>query len=641
MESRPNNSNNGNNGNNPQWRGWNPNPRGNSNRRAGRTWVNGNSHGGNGHGGNGHGGNGHGGNGIGPHPNGNGANNGRGGYRNGPGNRGSFSTQHTSTSSFSGQTFPSPNSPAQHYNPGNQFASGFGGNNFNQGYNPNAAQPFGNFPQVHPGNLPQNYSQGYPSIGVIPGGPIYYTPGPECPPPFEFPVMQNPGFPVFMQPVPYTQAPVSPVMPQPSSPPGLLRRPLRPNEPLIVSSQPQYDTDRHRELYYYPTNQETPGMSPGWVDPAPRYCMQPDYNQHPLIAEHQSNQSSVDLSYSGGFAGERASDQLTQTRVGSDDSQDSDRGRTIVRDSHSTTDGGFDAPPVMPRSRSLVGPGTGTDDTPRKISLSDARKLIESHLEPDHTSNEPIEPENNPKDPQPEPKLESEQMETTPAEYVDETIHYNTEVECMDESFSRAGAGAETAGAQVGETEQLTLEITSLSSTMTSDEAAGPHTPQTDDEACQGVTAINLTTHEESESTLTEVEPESSTPVGAGGETDHGDKQDKGKAPAQPDVNAQLALSRGIRTVATSSLPRRSRPKHRKLKPKYQPKTDTGKTVEQYTRETYAEMVAKDPSFKLRDERIVDEVIQELEDETRKKSREQSGLDPDYESGDDADVSTN
>lgn len=67
---------------------------------------------------------------------------------------------------------------------------------------------------------------------------------------------------------------------------------------------------------------------------------------------------------------------------------------------------------------------------------------------------------------------------------------------------------------------------------------------------------------------------------------------------------------------------------HRKpLKKKYQPKTDTGKTVEQYTREVNAQRASADPDSRV-SEHLLQEVIQELENERRDNIRKSRGLGP-------------
>ena len=67
---------------------------------------------------------------------------------------------------------------------------------------------------------------------------------------------------------------------------------------------------------------------------------------------------------------------------------------------------------------------------------------------------------------------------------------------------------------------------------------------------------------------------------------------------------------------------------HRKpLKKKYQPKTDTGKTVEQYTREVNAQRASADPDSRV-PEHLLQEAIQELENERRDNIRKSRGLGP-------------
>jgi hypothetical protein len=79
---------------------------------------------------------------------------------------------------------------------------------------------------------------------------------------------------------------------------------------------------------------------------------------------------------------------------------------------------------------------------------------------------------------------------------------------------------------------------------------------------------------------------------------------------------------------------------HRKpLKKKYQPKTDTGKTVEQYTREINAQRAAVDPDSRV-PEHLLQEVIQELENERRDNIRKSQGLDPSDKSSVDSGTST-
>lgn len=338
----------------------------------------------------------------------------------------------------------------------------------------------------------------------------------------------------------------------------------------------------------------------------------------------------MEMPYTGGFTGARTSgSQLTQTRVDPADSEDTERGRRFNRGHHSITDGGCDSPPIP----------TDTDNTQKKLNLSDAKKLIESHLEPTQTSNETLEPENDPKKPQLEPKLQGEQTEPLPTDCTNEPSHaVIREVHQVEATSQAEDHGTEHGESVCGEAGNLALETRSLESNATSDEVPGTKTPETDDEPCQNTTA-SPELRECSDSAQTEAESQFSTSTVVPEATAAPSKRDKGKTPAIPEVIDRPGLSRAVKTTPTGSLPRRSKPK--KLKKKYQPKTDTGKSIEQYTREVYADRLAQDPDFKFSDEGYLEDAIGELQDEWRQKGRKAAGLDPHDESADDADESTN
>lgn len=594
--------------NQPSNRNWN-NTR-YTNRKSWRPWNNGNGNMGNG----GNGGNGGAG--------GNNAQHGRGGYRNGPGHRqGSFPGQHTSNPGFNAQNFPSPNHPNQHYNANPQFTQGFaGGNNFSQGYHPNVNQNFpGNFPQGPPGNLPPNYPQGYSPVGVYPNAPVFFNQVPEVVPPPEYPATPNPGFPMFV-PSPYPPNTLPPMMAQPQATVGLpFRRPPFPNEPLIVSSQPQYDTDRHRDLYYYPADQGLAGI-PAWIDPTSGYYIQQNYNQYQPVPSGHSRHPSIDESYTGTFSQMEMGDStLAQMPIRSIEDTD-ERGRHMDRDYHSNTDGSSDLPPHITPSQSQSEPYAMKGDMLQDASFVALNQPVKSQ-------SEPIELENDSN----ERDIHRTKSHGEPAQYKSEPMEPHTEH--IEEKEPRSGTEiveSEHAETEQGEAE-LGGETKSLGGTETSDDAPGLKTPDTDES--QELAALNAAIQSGSQSAIITHEPQSSDlSTSPNATTPENCDKGKGKSPAKVHARMDPKFPGGARATAA----RASFAQRKKLKEKYQPKTDTGKSIEQYTREAYAEAKAKDPSLKMDDESLVDEVIQELEEEWRQKGREKDGLNPHDESQDES-----
>ena len=589
----------------PQNRNWNPQRF--SNRKTFRSWNNGNSY----NNGNGNG-NGNGSTGSG--------NNGRGGFRNGPRHHGSFSSQYTPTQGFNAQNNPSHGFLPREYPGGNNFPSVFGGpGNFNQGYNPNVNQ---NFLLGHPGNNPpQHYPpQGYPPVGAFANSPVFFNqmPVPEgSPPPFppEYSGMPNPGYPMFA-PNPYPPSSLPPMMPQPQSPQPLVnthtrRRPPRPNEPLIVSSQPQFDTDRHRQLYYFP-DQEFGGMQPSWTEAPGVYYMQPDYSQYPPVQDHHSRQSSLEAPYPGASPRAEASEStLTQIQVGPIEGETTERGRPVVRDHHSNTDGGSDVPTMTVSPQTQGGPLPVQIKEQDDAKITNAKEPAEFGIEPTKSQSESTEPENNPNEPHPEPiKPEPAESEST------KNTSGSSHAPAVDEEHKKPSD--ETAN-------ELEIETKSVGSAETSDGVPGHKTPDT--EKSQELANVSTTSQPSSHGTVVAQKTEES-------KSPDTEKLDKGKSPAKDKSPAKCHARPGSSVIKdTPKPPVRNAPRKRKpLKEKYQPKTDTGKTIADYTKEVYLQMLKDDPSFQFEDPSRLEETIKELEDEWREKTRAEEGYAPADES---------
>ncbi|KAJ5336929.1 Nucleotide-binding [Penicillium brevicompactum] len=598
-----------NNTNTRQHRGWNSPTvpsRGNYGRaKSNRQWPS------NGHGnGNGNGGNG--------------ANNGRGGYRNVSSHRSSFSSQNTNQS-YNGQNFPSRTPPPHQYNGGNQHGPGYsGGNTFNQGYNPRLSPTIANFPQGHViNNPPQAFPQGYPPVGLFPGAPMFINQAVEGPPVLDYAGMVGPGLPVYL-PGPYPPGSLPPMMAQPQpaiyapmSPYAVgldpYRAPPRPNEPLIVSSQPQYDTDNHKELYYYPPNQRSSGMAQPWFDPANPYYMQQEYNQHPTHADYQYGQQMMDPSYPAGYPDASAYDPTQgQARVASAGSQETERGRHY-QGHHAMGDGGSDTPPAVPNNPpselAVAADSTQTGNS----SLTHAEEPIEAH----RVLNEP---ENDPKN------AKSKQVESTVPEPTDAS---QIREEPPKETSSEIQNGdTEHEKSELTEIEHLRIERKSSASNSTSDEASGIHTPESDSDQPRERATVSTAPRDISPSTVIAqpvVESQSSSdPLSATESTPT--KIDKGKSPAKSFAIADPATPGVIE--AKSSLPQRNKPKHQNPKPEVrrEPAQFSGRTIEQHTREMYAQMVGEDSDFGFKEVgRFFQEAVQELEEELHSKEPEKAG----------------
>jgi hypothetical protein len=580
-------------------------------RKPYRAWNNGNGYNkgsGNGNGTTGNGGNG---------------GNGRGGFRNGPRHSGSFSSQHTSTQSFDAQNHPSHGFPPRDYNGGNNFPPGFGGaGNFNQGYNPTVNS---NFPQGNPGNLPQHFSPGYPLVGGFANQSVFFNQMPVSegltfhP---QYPGIPNHGLPMFM-PSQYPPASLPPMMVQPRPLAETLtqRRPPGPNEPFIVSSQPLYDTDRHRELYYCDPSQGPGGMQPNWFSAPGGYYMQADNNQCPPVSDPRSRQSSLEAPYPEGSPRADAFDPsaLTQIHVGPTEGETAERGRQLVREHHSNTDGGSDMPPET------VSVQTRSDSLPVQIDVQEAAILTESGVEPNNSQNESIEPENNPNKHRSEP-LKTEPTGSEPTESIDEPSH----APLVDEEHKESSGGTAY---------DLEAETKSAGSAETLDGVPGLETPDTDQsQELANTSTASQTDAQAAVAAQIASEPKSPSTT-ATPEAANTDKLDKGKSPAgnQSPVKGKSPASCHARLeVATDDAPKRptrdSMHEHEPLKAKYQPKTDTGKTVAVYTRECYSQMCENDPNFEFEDASVLEKAIRELEDERRQKIRGEDGLPPDDKS---------
>ncbi|KAJ5857523.1 hypothetical protein N7455_008417 [Penicillium solitum] len=555
-------------------------------------------------------------------------NNNRGGFRNAPGpaprNQNAPFANHGHSQSFNSQGHSPHGSFHQNYPSG----QGFPQNNFNQGYpNPNFNQNFpGNFhPNYQGNNFPQNYpNQNLVAAGAFPNPPVMFSQmqmHEHPPPPYhaEYTAMPTPGFPVFLGNQPYqppntlppiiTQAqPVA--APVAASVPGRRRLPPRPDCPLIVSSQPQFDTEHHRQLYYepYPTEEPVANMQPGWAGYPGACFVQPDYNQpyppNPYPCSRQSSMESQQNTNSPPRANESEST-LTQTKA---QTPDTERGRQLVRPHHSNTDGGCDMVPVSAPAKTQSDPVSmqALDGSPGKINTAYSRKCADVQIEPAAPVEEPepTESENQPT----EPEIESNppQTESTCA-----PTHDETKEELIDETKpplkidikheESAGSSSE-AGPKTPDTEE-SRESAKLQ-TPTKDDALKSGDTNTPD-TVETLKVVDKDTPDKGKSR----EVATPTPTKSGG---------RRLEPAVPQDKYQLA---------------RYAFQHRKpLKKKYQPKTDTGKTVEQYTREVNAQRASADPDSRV-PEHLLQEAIQELENERRDNIRKSRGLGPSMDSG--------
>jgi hypothetical protein len=563
------------------------------------------------------------------------SNNSRGGFRNAPGpaprHQNTPFANHGHSQSFNGQGHSPHGSFPQNYPGGNGFPQ-----NFNQGYpSPNFNQNFpGNFHPNYQGNNFPNYpNQGFVAAGPFPNPPVVFNQMqmPEAPPPpyhAEYTAMPAPGFPVFMGNQPFQPAnTLPPIVTQPQSVagpvpgpapgpvPGFRRKPPRPDCPLIVSSQPQFDTEHHRQLYYEPIPAEELNMQANWVG-HPNACyvqpgyVQPDYNQpYPPNAYPRSRQSSMESQQninSPPRANESEST-LTQTKV---QTPEIERGRPLVRPRHPNTDGSCDMTPVSAptKTQSDPIPMQALEDSSERTNVEHATKSTEAQAEP--AAPVDIVSENKPTEP--ETELNPPQTESTCAatrdqkeeELVDETKP-PYEIDTKDEE---SGGSSSEAGPKTPDTDE-------------SQESAKPQTP---------AKAASL----ESADTKTPDTVETLKPVDKG-------TPDKGKSreavtptPTKSSKRLEPAVPDNKHLLARHAF------QHRKpLKKKYQPKTDTGKTVEQYTREINTQRASVDPDSRV-PEHLLQEVIQELENERRDNIRKSQGLGPSDKSSVDSGVAS-
>ncbi|CAG8905363.1 unnamed protein product [Penicillium egyptiacum] len=565
-------------------------------------------------------------------------NNNRGGFRNAPApaprHQNSPFANHGHSQSFNGQGHSPHGSFPQNYPSGN----GFPQNNFNQGYpNPNFNQNFANnfHPSYQGNNFPANYpNQNFVAAGPFPNSPVLFNQMqmPEGPPPpyhTEYTAMPAPGFPVFVGNQSYqppntlppivTQAPntLPPIVTQPqpvAGPvPGLRRKPPRPDCPLIVSSQPQFDTEHHRQLYYepYPAEEPVANMQANWAGHPGAYFVQPDYyNQpYPPNAYRRSRQSSMESQQNINSPPRvnESESTLTQTKV---ETPEIERGRQLVRPHHPDTDGSCDMAPVSPPAKAKSEPVSmqDADGSAGRINMAYVSKSTEAQVE--LAAPVTIESENKPT--KPETELVPPQTQSTSS-----PTHDQKKKELMDET-------------------KPALEIDTNGEESTGSSEAGPKTPDTDEsrEAAKFQTPAKAASLKSAD-TKTPDTVETLKPVDKG-------TPDKGKSPEVVTPTPTKSGSKRLEPAVPDDkhLLARHAFQHRKpLKKKYQPKTDTGKTVEQYTREINAQRGSIDRDSRV-PEHLLQEVIQELENERRDNIRKSRGLGPSDKSSVDSGTSS-
>lgn len=542
--------------------------------------------------------------------------NSRGGYRGAPG--GGHRHQNPSFSS-NGQAH-SPQGPFTSNHPGgNNLPQNYVGNNFNQGYPNNV------YPQPYPGN---GFSPSYPSPNFVPPGgfsgpPVMFNQMPmaDVPSPMypsEFTPMPSPGYPIFIgSPSFQPPSPLPPIVTQPQAAPGPIARrrrlPPRPDCPLIVSSQPQYDTDEHMRLYYepYPANEPFTGVQPAWYGPAGGGYMQPCYNQPypPGGGYPHSRQSSMGSrkNINSPPKGDGSESALAQTKV---DSEETERGRQLTRTHHANTDGGSDMAPVADAVQKKSNPISMRADIQAELQATDVTG-------PTEIQNHPAAPVNEPQSCEPQKKInESEEAPTAP---LTEPIHAAASDHENEVPIDKVGH----------------IDFKNEESTGSSSEA-GPKTPDTE----QSRERVGVQTPAPAESVMsTETKTPDTAETPKPAEVVASDNG-KGKEPA-----ASTPIKSGNRKLEPAvpddkHLLARHAFQHREpLKKKYQPKTDTGKTVEQYTREINAQRAANDPDSRV-PEHLLQEVIQELENERRENARKSRGLGPNDKSSIGSDTSS-
>ncbi|KAJ6178462.1 hypothetical protein N7519_008923 [Penicillium mononematosum] len=533
-----------------------------------------------------------------------GSNNNRGGFRNAPGpaprHQNTPFANHGHSQSFSGQGHSPHGSFPQNYPGGNGFPQ-----NSNQGYpNPNFNQNFpGNFHPNYQGNNFPNYpNQGFVAAGPFPNPPVVFNQMqmPEGPPPpyhAEYTAMPAPGFPVFLGNQPYQPAnTLPPIVTQP--------------QPVAGPVPPPFDTEHHRQLYYEPIPaEELANMQANWVGHPGACYVQPDYNQpYPPTAYPHSRQSSMESQQNTNSPPRvnESESTLTQTKV---QTPEIERGRPLVRPHHPNTDGSCDMTPVPApaETQSDPIPMQGLEGSSGRTNVEHASKSTEAQAEP--AAPVTIESENKPTEP--ETELNPPQTDSTCAatrdqekeEVVDETKP-PYEIDTKDEE---SGGSSSEAGPKTPDSDE-------------SQESAKPQTP---------AKATSLKSADTKPDTVETLKPV------------HKGTPDKGKSrevvtptPTKSSKRLEPAVPDNKHLLARHAF------QHRKpLKKKYQPKTDTGKTVEQYTREINAHRASVDPDSRV-PEHLLQEVIQELEIERRDNIRKSQGLGPSDKSSVDSGTSS-
>ncbi|KAJ5555586.1 hypothetical protein N7535_008021 [Penicillium sp. DV-2018c] len=497
------------------------------------------------------------------------------------------------------------------------FNPGYPSPNFNTGYNGNK------FPQNYPGSFPQVYPP--PNFAPPFAGPhmmMAPMPVPEVQPPMypaDYTAVPNPGHPMFMGNQPFPPPNYMPPIvasPQPASGiPGCGRLPPGPDSPLVVSSQPQFDTDEHVRRFYEPVpgdNYACP--QPGWVG-NPAY-MHPGYNQpaflpgfqFPPRSRHSSTESKkrdspampssprtviVPGEFDKSPEGVNSESSLINTELCSPGCK---RGRQLARDRHATTtDGGSSVPPSV-QTAIRASSAQASDHSQEGVSPTDVTQSAAPA-----SDNKTLDSQGNSTEPEEEP------------------IH--------------TGADGENKELPIDEM-MASLKIESKhDGSVGSSSEAGLKTPDTDEsrELAKG----SLQTPAADGSTAAKTPGTAETPEPTEGDTP---SKSEGKGKATATSTSPKTIIRRLEPALPDDkhLQARHAFQHRKpLKKKYQPKTDTGKTVEQYTREINAQRAAADPSSRV-PEHLMQEVIAELEEERRAALKSSQGLSANDKSGTDS-----
>jgi hypothetical protein len=431
--------------------------------------------------------------------------------------------------------------------------------------------------------------------------------------PADYTAVPNPGYPMFMNNQPYPHPnPMPPIVTSPQSTSGLIHRRRRlapnPDSPLIVSSQPQFDTEEHIRRYYerLPAD-DYAGAQPGWVGHPGGY-MHPGYNQSPYPpgfqfprSRHSSMESNkkrsspvlpssphtviVPNEYDKSPKRGDSESTLTQTKV---HSPDRERGRQLARERHANTDGG--SSPISEQTETNPVSAQAPGDSQEGLNPTD--------------ETQPAAPVNDNK------TLESQ---NSPTELEKEPIHTAADGGKKEQPSDETKA-------------PLKIESKHEGSTGSSSEA-GRKTPDTDESRERARANLQTPATDGSVETKTPDTAETLKPTDK--DTSSNDKgKGKGKATATPTPTKTVTRKLEPAVPDDKHLLARHAFQHRKpLKKKYQPKTDTGKTVEQYTREINAQRAAADPDSRL-PEHLLQEAIQELEEERREEVRKSQGLGP-------------